>query len=95
MFVKIVQARNRRMFNLNEFQAGVRFSIWSRNLKLLALVKIVGQRVPHHLGLQFVKRNVYELLTFFCTLPSTVPSTKQQTSGTGFLGFLFMSFIPV
>ena len=31
---------------LIHFQAGTRFSIWSRTLKLMALVKIIGQRVP-------------------------------------------------
>ena len=34
------------------FQTGDKFSSWSKTLKIIALVKIIGQRIPHHLGLQ-------------------------------------------
>ena len=33
------------------FQTRVKFSSRSRNLRLMALLKIVGQQIPHHLGL--------------------------------------------
>ena len=54
------------------FQTRVRFSSWSRTLKVMALLKILEQQFPHHLGFQSPRKNVRALLT---TLYATFNST--------------------
>ena len=59
----IFQARYWRKVNFNTFQTRIIFSSLSRNLMLVALVKIVRQQIPLHLGFRSPRRNEHPLST--------------------------------
>ena len=86
MSFKIVQVTEESPISTH-FQTTVRFLYWSRTLKLKALVKIIGQRVPIHLGLGLPRMNVCALSTTFHA------ATERRTSGEGILGLLLIFFI--
>ena len=78
---KIVQARYRKKFNFNTF------SSWSRTLKLMALVKIVG--------LQITQEECTHIINNFTHHISTVLSTEHWTSGVSTLGLLLTFLVHV